>query len=341
MKVFQKQSVALVVMIAAIAAAVVIGYFGRPAEIAVPEGERYALDDLSTSGYGQWIDDRAGVLSSKTESAISLYNANWDSRYHSLVAVVTVNGVSGDIADFAYDRGNGMGLGDGDALLLLDVSGQNAYLATGDDFRTMLSDAMASDYMDRYLYDDFMSGRYDAGVLALFGGLHVLYVDSFGLGDGGYQGGSSVHAGYWIGGSIMGIFWIVILILLIVVIADAGRYRRYRGGYYGPTYIYRPFIFGRPHIHHHPPRGPRGPRPPRGPGGGFGGGPRPGGGSFGGSSFGGSRGGGGFGGSRGGSFGGSRGGGGFGGSRGGGFGGSRGGGGFGGGSRGGGFGGRR
>ena len=338
MKFFQKKSVAVVVMIAAIAAAVAIGYVRRPA-VALAPGEsssagQYALDDLSTAGYGKWIDDRAGVLSGKTEEAISLYNANWDARYHSLVAVVTVKGVSGDMDDFAYDYGYQMGLGDGDAILVLDVSGQDAYLATGSDFRTMLTDSMTTDYMDRYLYDDFMAGDYGQGVLSLFGALHVLYVGSFGLGDGAggaVYGGTS---GYWMGGTVMGMFWLIVLVVLIVVMADAGRYRRYRVGYYGPSYIYHPFIFGRPHVHVYPPRGPRGP-------GGFGGGPRPGGGSFGGSR----PGGGGFGGSRGGSFGGSRGGGGFsrgggGFSRGGGFGGSRGGGGFGGG-RGGGFGGRR
>ena len=62
--------------------------------------------------------------------------------------------------------------------------------------------------------------------------------------------------------------------------ADGWRYRRYRRRYLlpgmpPPPYVYRPFIFGRPH-RPRPPRPPRGPRPPMGggfrPGGGFRGG---------------------------------------------------------------------
>lgn len=350
MKFFQKKSVAVMVMIIAIVLSAFIGIRkGTRADAyvdSVPEVV-YELDDLSISGYDRWIDDRADVFSSGVEDAISLYNANWDYRYHSLVAVVTVDGISGTIDDFAYDYGYEMGLGEGDAILVLDIGGQDAYLATGTDFRTMLTDSMVTDYMDTYLYAPFMSGNYGEGVLELFGALNMLYVDTFGLGDAKENsvniitGQNTVtHNIYLLGGAFVRVIVLMIIFMIIIaVLADNRRYRRYRRGYYGPGYVYRPIFFGRPprpRAPHHGP-GPRpGPRPGAGPRPNPGprpGGPRPGGSSFGGSrggtSFGGSRGGGGFsGGSRGGSFGGSRGGGGF----------SRGGGG---GSRGGGFGGRR
>lgn len=116
----------------------------------------------------------------------------------------------------------------------------------------------------------------------------------------------------------MDILIIFLLILVVLALMEGSRYRRYRGGYYGPNYMYRPFwMFPHrpyhPHHHpHHPPMGggrPMGGRPGHGPttsfrgprpGGGFGGG-RPnrpgsfgGGRSFGGGgrSFGGGRGGG-------------------------------------------------
>lgn len=366
MKFFQKKSVAVTVMIIAIVLAAFIGigkgFVAVKAPSAGPGAESpkdpdasalYALELMPFGSYERWIDDRAGVLSSDEEEDICLYNANWDYRYHSLVAVVTVKNVSGSIDDFAFEYGAEMGLGEGDAILVLDVGGQNAYLATGDDFRTMLTDSMATQYMNSYLYEPFMSGDYGEGVLELFENLHILYVDTFGWGDAeSSHGNAGVNVGsvtgttivYRLGGTFAsGIIFLIVLLLIVAVLADNRRYRRYRRGYYGPGFVYRPIFFGRPRVHVHRPapphHGPRpGPRPGSGsrPGSSFGG-SRPGG-----SSFGGSRpSGGGFGGSRGGSFGGSRGGSSFGGSRGGGFGGSRGGGGFGGGSRGGGFGGRR
>lgn len=343
MKLLKNRGFAVLVLVIVIAASIALAWMrtGNTSDHLTSEtgtASGYELDDLSTAGYSSWISDEAGVLSSSTEEAICLYNANWDNRYHSLVALATVDGVSGDLADYAYELGNEIGLGNGDAILVLDVGGQDAYLATGDDFRSMLTDSMATQYLDTYLYSDFMAGNYDQGVLSLYNGLNTLYVDTFGLGraggdvNDGYD--MSPVYGYTTRFLFSGMVWLVLLVILIVVLADAGRYRRYRMGYYGPTFVYRPFIFGWPR-RPRPPRPPRGPRPPHGPGPGGFGGPRPGGGFSSRSGFGGSRGGGGF--SRGGGFGGSRGGGGF--SRGGGFGGSRGGG-FGGG-RGGGFGGRR
>ena len=64
-----------------------------------------ALDtSLSTSEYDTWISDQAGVLSSSAEEQISLYNANWDYRYNSLIAVLMVDSLDGqDIESYAYD----------------------------------------------------------------------------------------------------------------------------------------------------------------------------------------------------------------------------------------------
>lgn len=124
----------------------------------------------------------------------------------------------------------------------------------------------------------------------------------------------------------MDILIIILLVIVVLALREGSHYRRYRGGYYGPTYVYHPFYFWgprppRPPHHHHPHHPPMGGRP------GFGPGPftssfrgsRPSGGSFGGGrshrpgSFGGGRsfGGGGrsFGGGGGRSFGGGRGGG--------------------------------
>lgn len=339
-------AVAWVVLIVAIVAAVAMGQVRKSSyTIPQPKGD-YALENLSTAKYRDWISDAAGVLSTQAEEQICLYNANWDHRYGSLVALATVDHVSGDIGDYTYSLANEIGLSEGDALLVLDVGGKNAYMAVGQNYHALPTDAMVTEYMDQYLYRDLMAGDYEKGVLNLYGAIHIRYVDT--VADNGPSFTSGI-AGMWI-------FWLVLFLVILFLALSAverSRYNTYRAKYYGvvnPPVVFHPIFFWhrpgsswyRRHWAPPPPPRPRPPRPPQPPrgGGGFSGSSR-GSGFSGGSSLGGSRGSGfsgssrGSGFSRGGSFGGSRGGG-F--SRGGGgsFGGSRGGGG-----RSGGLGGRR
>lgn len=357
MKFFQKRPVAIVLTIVMILAGIGFGRLRADQAPKAPTTGTAALDtSLSTASYEEnWIWDEAGVFSSSQIKQIALYDANWDKRYNSLVAVAAVKSVEGDIAEYAYSLGNDIGLGQGDALLVLDVGGQDAYLATGEEFSTMLSDSQATTYLDLYLYEDFMKGNYGTGVLTFLNALNQLYADTFGAAATPAPSGGG-------GETVVGIILLLAILLVIATIMDHIRYNSYRQRYYGvanPPYVFRPILFWhgpaygwyRRRWRQPPPPPPRGPRGPGGPGG-FGGGPggfnNTRGGGFGGSSrgggfSGGSRGGGFGGSSRGGGFGGGFSGGGFsGGSRGGGFGGgSFGGGGFSGGGRGGGFGGRR
>ena len=333
MKFLQKRSVAILLTIVMIAAGIGLGQLRANQAPPVPTTGETALDtSLSTAAYETWLWDEADVFSSSEEKQICLYNANWDKRYTSLLAVAAVKSADGDLGDYAYELGNEIGLGQGDALLVLDIGGQDAYLATGNDFaEELLSDTQASSYLDLYLYEDFMDGNYGKGVLTFMEALNERYVEVFGgertasVGDSGMD-------------TVVGIIVLILILLVIANLIDSIRYNSYRQRYYGvpnPPYAFRPILFW-----HGPSYGwyrrrwtrpapppPRGPRGPGGPGG-FGGGSsrptsRPGGFSSN---------------NRGGGFGGSSRGSGFGGSRGGGFGGGSRGGGFSGGSRGGGFG---
>lgn len=343
MKFFQKTWVAVLVTTAMIVAAVLIGSGGEKA----PEPAAVGLDTtLATGPYADYIWDEADKLSAKEEEEICLYNANWITRYDSLIAVAVVKGVDGAIDDYAYSLGEEIQLASADGILVIDVSAQDAYLAVGPDYP--LSDSQVSSYMNNALYDFVMDKEYGEGVLNLFAALNTYYVDNYGLGSAGGYGAD-------FGGSEMlfGVIALVVILLILATVIDHLRYNSYRQRYYGvvnPPYMFRPILFW-----HGPGYGwyrrrwrrppPPPPRPPRGPGpgggfnsrpGGFSSGPR--GGGFGGRPGGFSSGprGGGFGGGRPGGFSGGRGGG-FGGGRGGGFSGGRGGG-FGGGGRGGGFG---
>lgn len=355
MKFLQKTWVAWLLAGVMIAAAVGIGLSKGPASNTPAPAPGPGLDEgLSTSKYEKWIWDDAGILSSKTEKEIALYNANWDYRYNSVVAVVTTGSTS-DLEEFAWLQGSDMGLGEGDAILAISARDEDWFVAPGDDFSTILTNRVVSDL------EDILSGKLnDKTVLAFYEALNQVYLDNFGLGNAG--SGSPYVPGYSGGGNTAaGVILLVLILIAIVLVINAidrMRYNTYRRQYYGvlnPPVVFRPIFFWhgpgslwyRRHWRQPPP-----PPPPRGPGnrpgGGFGGGSFGGGGStgFGGRGNSGPRGGGTFGGrpsggGRSGGFGGSFGGSSFGGSRGGGFGGGGRSGGFGGGSRGGGFGGRR
>ena len=365
MKFLQKTWVAVVITAAMIVAAVAIG-LSKPAPAATPEPSSpgtnvsavTGLDtSLSTGQYQRYLNDQPGVLTEEQRQQISLYNANWDLRYNSILVVDIQSAApsSNSLADYAYDQANSMELGQYDAYLVIVPSIQDAYFAAGVDYP--LSDSQITDFMDRYLYQDLVDGKTGQGVLALCGGLNDYYVSNFGTGsaDSGY---AYDDYGADDGSALVGLLVMLVILLVILSVIDRLRYSSSRQRYYGvadPPFVFRPLLFwhGPSYGWYRrrwrqppppPPRGPGGPRRPGGPGS-FGGGPRPGsgprpGGSSRPGSFGGGPRPGSFGGSapRGGGFGSSSRGGGFGGaSRGGGFGGASRGGGFGGGSRGGGF----
>lgn len=350
MKFFQKRSVAIAVLVLAIVASSAWGLYRAPA-ITEDVGGVELDTSLDTTAFTQYVRDEAGILSSKTEKAVSLYNANWDRLFGGIMAVVTLD-ASSDLESDAWDWADTLWLGENDAILLLTESGREYYVLASGTFYDRL-DALPQSFVDSCMAQDMSRGDYDDATQALFAAVHEEVASA-----------AQLENEY----GVTAVEFLLLLAALFVlwIILDRLRYNRYRRRYLvpgmgTPTVIYRPIFWGRPHR----PRPHHSPRPPHG-GGGFGGGPRPphGGGGFGGSprpprsggsgrpsggSFGGSRSGGfssgsrsgGFGGSRGGSFGGSSRSGGFGGgSRGGSFGGGGRSGGFGGG-RGGGFGGRR
>lgn len=340
MKILKKRWVAVLLAILMIAAAVAIGRW-KSGPVQPPHSATAELDTtLATQAYETWIWDEAEVLSDRTEQWICTYNANWDSRYSSLVAIAAVEQVEGDLADYAYDLGNEIGLGENDAILVMDIGNRDVWLATGTRFADLLDSGQVTNLLDDYLYDDFMARDYDNGVLSLYAALNEVYVAAYGA----EQSAPQVRVNWAV--TNVAVWAVIVLVLLLVVCSfiDNVRYAAYHRRYYGmgtPPVVFRPILFWHgPGYGWYRRRWNRPPPPPPGSGprrpGGFGGGSR--GGGFSpprGGGFGSSRGGGGF--SRGGGFGSSRSGGGF--SRGGGFGSSRGGGGF---SRGGGFsGGRR
>lgn len=346
MKFFKKRSAAWVVLVLAVIASVCIGQARKDSFLTK---ETAALLDVQ---YNQWICDDAKLLKSSTEQLIERYNSQWDAQYYALVAVASVDRISGwDGEDYAAALGNRWGLGANDMILLLVKEGDwqvycgdNVYAAMTTTQQNQLRQAIDTDYY---------SGNYDAAVTAFFQAADTVYREMnlnsgtvyYDSNDYGWDVPVSayVNTNQVAGVSLNGLVMLIVLIFVVWVLIDRVRYNRYRRRYAAPGVIppvaYYPIFWGRQRVVR--PRAPRvtvrppvggGYQPPRS------GGSRPNttfrsnnrGGGFGGGSFGGSSRGGGFGGSsRGGGFGG------------GGFGGSSRGGGFGGGGRGGGFGGGR
>ena len=239
MKFLQKTWVAWLLTAVMIAAAIGIGQTkgGGQEPEPLPSGSTALDESLSTAGYDKWIWDDAGLLSASTEKQISLYNANWDYRYNSVVAIVTTDSTS-DLEEFAWDQGIDLGLGEGDAILAISARDEDWFVAPGDDFSTILTNRVVSDL------EDILSGKLnDKTVLAFYEALNQVYLDNFGLGNAG--SGSTYAPGHSGGGNtaagVMLLAVILIAIVLVVSAIDRMRYNTYRRQYYGVvTGINRP-----------------------------------------------------------------------------------------------------
>ena len=107
MKFFKKRGVALAVLVLSIAAAVCIGQSRKAGYIAK---QPVTLPEVK---YHQWICDEAGLLSEKTKEEIRQYNSDWDSRYYAVVAVATVDSITGWTPEKAAEKlGADWGLGE-------------------------------------------------------------------------------------------------------------------------------------------------------------------------------------------------------------------------------------
>lgn len=229
MKLFQKTSVAVALTIIMIAAAIGIGQWRAASADPVEEtAQSTGLDSsLSTAAYTKWIDDQADVLTDQQEEQICLFNANWVKRYDSLIAVATRTSIDGKIDDYAYDLGVQIELAAADGILVINTSTGDCYLAVGPDYP--MTDSQVSSYMDQYLYEDAMAGKFGDGVVKLFTGVNEFYVDQHGL---GYlsKGSSSYNSRT---DTIISVIALVVILVVIASILDSLRYTSYRQRYYG------------------------------------------------------------------------------------------------------------
>lgn len=291
MKIFQKRSVAAVIMVAAILAGILLGQARKPLD----------TGEASTAVVGTYTYtyDHAGVLTDGTMEHIDAMNTSLFAQTGAQIMVVTVDSTNGtDIVDYAADLGNQYGVGsaerDNGLVMVLALEDYTASGLKGDygiaigDGLYQYGDQLTS-LLYEYMEDDFAAGDYDAGVEKTFDvyikwladyydvSIRENYVpavrETYSAGDGYYTRNTGYVAPAM--GAVAGNLILILVVLLIIwVILDAIRYNQYRRRYMRPgmgipTRRYYPVFWGRPRRRRPPP-------PPRNPGpGGFGGGPRP------------------------------------------------------------------
>ena len=164
MKFFQRQAVAVVVLVLAIAAGVVIGQARKP--------DTSGQASTAIVGSYTYVYDYAGVLTDGTMEHIDAMNASLFAQTGAQILVDVVNSTGGvDIMDYAMDLGNTYGVGSAERnngvvmLLALENISQSGLrgdycvvVGTGleshaDDFASLQS---------YYLESDFAAGDYDA-----------------------------------------------------------------------------------------------------------------------------------------------------------------------------------
>ena len=273
MKFFEKRGVALAVLVLAIVGAVFIGQSRKDAFLAK---KPTALLDVA---YQDWICDDAGLLNTQTEKLIQDYNANWNSRYYAIVAVATIDRLTGwDAEEYAANLGQEWGLGTNDMILLLVKDG-DWQVYCGDNVGYAMTDTQQNK-LRQAIETTYSSGDFDSAVTAFFRQADVFYgqaqLDSgYTGGDDGWYAPAAPAAAGSSGVSIGSVVLLIVAIFVVWMLLDALRYSRYRRRYIvgAPANVVRPVYYpvfwGRRYAPPPPPRAPRPPRPPRG------GGPRP------------------------------------------------------------------
>ena len=163
MKFFEKRGIAFAALVLAIAAAVFIGQSRKAGYIEKQPSE------LPQVEYHQWICDDAGMLTDTTKDAIRQYNSAWDSKYYAIVAVATVDSLTGwTPEEAALQLGADWNLGANDMLLMM-VRNDDYYVACGDNVLWVLSnyDTMQAK-LKQAIESAYYSGDFDAAALAFY-----------------------------------------------------------------------------------------------------------------------------------------------------------------------------
>jgi uncharacterized protein len=137
-----------------------------------------------------YVADYAGVLTAATKEKIISSNADVDGLEAlcdgAQIVVVAVEYLDGMYSDeYAMQLFNDWGVGsetDNNGMLLLLATKENkAWLAVGAGLTGVFTDSVIEDYFEKYFWDDFDEGRYDAAVNKLLEPLFTWYAGYYGV----------------------------------------------------------------------------------------------------------------------------------------------------------------
>lgn len=250
----KKYPVALVISAVVIVGCIVYSQFVTPkavtessTTVTTTQTDTDIAVDSGVSG-GNYIQDNAGVLSAKTEKQLASYNKTWMKQYGTRIATVTVSSVDGEISEAAIAAANQIGLSGYDMILYLDIGGKACYFDCGDSLwdAYVSSHNILSTYPNQYLYDDYMAGNYDRGVLKLMDAMDSYFSTCFAqVGAVEYlEEPGAYHTESQTGG-VGSILVLVILAIIVLNLIDKSRYKSWRRRYgngVNPAALFVPWV---------------------------------------------------------------------------------------------------
>ncbi|MBR3486334.1 MAG: TPM domain-containing protein [Clostridia bacterium] len=158
---FKQRAVAWVVLVLAVAAACFWGFYRKDSF-----ESRKKTELLNVNKY-VWVCDEANILSSETEKFIQETDKEWDSKYHSVVAVATLPYLNiWSEKDYTRELGEKWKIGENGLLLLL-IKGGEWYLAAGSGISPYLDEETNTE-INYAVSELYYSGDSDGAVRKLF-----------------------------------------------------------------------------------------------------------------------------------------------------------------------------
>ncbi len=184
MSILRKRSVAIVLTIVMVIAAIGIGQAKHhrsenKKETEISQEFPPSSGELVYDSSSYYVYDDAGVLSSETIEALSEQNAQLLGDLDVVIAVVTCNYGRSDLDSYALEYADRIGLAGSDFIIVLDISGDNYWLVQGSNLISQFTDEDCSDYAWKYMETYFAKGDYDSAVLSLQDALSSWYYSYF------------------------------------------------------------------------------------------------------------------------------------------------------------------
>lgn len=118
---------------------------------------------------GEWVTDRAGLLSSGEIQSLSTALAAHEQSSSTQIVIVILEGLDGrDASSYAFELGDSWGVGqsgvDNGIVLLVSVSDRQVFIATGYGVEASVPDVIAGRIIREIITPSFRQGRYYEGL---------------------------------------------------------------------------------------------------------------------------------------------------------------------------------